>query len=226
MISRKFAIPGDVVFSGEAFPASHIDFMRIGPNYVATRLGMVEIRGKNLKLIPLSGFYIPRVEDEVIGIVINYDAFSWSVNINSILTAHLPIQDIVRGRRSGRGLLLPGEKFKLGDVIFAKIAAFDRTRDPLLTIQDKGLGKLERGWLIRVSAPKIPRVIGKNGSMKMLLENATGTKLLIGQNGFIVADGPTEGLAKVVKAIALIEQRAHFASLVDEVKALLGVDEK
>ena len=55
--------------------------------------------------------------------------------------------------------------FAIGDMITARIIAFDRTRDPMLTVQDRDLGKIPRGELLRISATRVPRLIGKRGFM-------------------------------------------------------------
>ena len=52
-----------------------------------------------------------------------------------------------------------------GDMVAARIANFDRTRDPLITVSDRDLGKIDTGDLVSMSSSKIPRLIGKRGSM-------------------------------------------------------------
>jgi RNA-binding protein Rrp4 and related proteins (contain S1 domain and KH domain) len=40
-------------------------------------------------------------------------------------------------------------KLKTGDLVAARIANFDRTRDPLITISDRDLGKIDDGVLVK-----------------------------------------------------------------------------
>jgi exosome complex component RRP4 len=119
-----------------------------------------------------------------------------------------------------------GRELALGDLITARIIAFDRTRDPMITIQDKDLGKIPRGEFIKISATRVPRLIGKRGSMIQTIEYATHTRVLIGQNGIIVVTGrDLEGIKLAVRAIRMVEEEAHTANLTQRVKTLLGVSD-
>ena len=116
--------------------------------------------------------------------------------------------------------------FAIGDMITARIIAFDRTRDPMLTVQDRDLGKIPRGEVLRISATRVPRLIGKRGSMIQTIEQATQTRVLIGQNGIVVVTGRTpEGVKLAVSAIRMVEEEAHTSNLTQRIKALLNVPE-
>jgi exosome complex component RRP4 len=102
--------------------------------------------------------------------------------------------------------------------------AFDRTRDPMLTVQDRDLGKVPRGELLKISATRVPRLIGKRGSMIQTIEQATQTRVLIGQNGIVVVTGrDPEGIKLSVRAIQMVEEEAHTANLTQRIKVLLNV---
>jgi exosome complex component RRP4 len=117
-----------------------------------------------------------------------------------------------------------GRHFAIGDMITARIMAFDRTRDPMLTVQDRDLGKIPRGELLRISATRVPRLIGKRGSMIQTIEQATQTRVLIGQNGIVVVTGRNpEGIKLSVRAIKMVEEEAHTANLTQRIKVLLNV---
>jgi exosome complex component RRP4 len=112
----------------------------------------------------------------------------------------------------------------IGDLITARIIVFDRTRDPMLTIQDKDLGKIPRGEFLKISATRVPRLIGKRGSMIQTIEQATQTRVLIGQNGIVVVTGRNpEGINLAVRAIRMVEEEAHTSNLTQRVKVLLNV---
>jgi exosome complex component RRP4 len=111
-----------------------------------------------------------------------------------------------------------------GDLITARIIAFDRTRDPMLTVQDRDLGKIPRGESLRISATRVPRLIGKRGSMIQTIEQATQTRVIIGQNGVVVVTGRNhDGIDLAVKAIKVVEEEAHTSNLTQRIKALLNV---
>jgi exosome complex component RRP4 len=112
-------------------------------------------------------------------------------------------------------------------MITARVAAFDRTRDPMLTLQDRDLGKIPRGELLKISPTRVPRLIGKRGSMIQTIEQATQTRVLIGQNGIVVVTGRTpEGVEMAVKAIRMVEEEAHTANLTQRIKVLLNVPDE
>jgi exosome complex component RRP4 len=112
--------------------------------------------------------------------------------------------------------------FDVGDMMIAQIVAYDRTRDPLLTVLERGLGKVTRGQIIEITPTKIPRVIGKKGSMVTTIKNETGCQVIIGQNGRIVVAGKTpEDERLAIMAIRVIEQEAHTSGLTDRVTEML-----
>ena len=117
-----------------------------------------------------------------------------------------------------------GRQLATGDLIAARIIAFDRTRDPMLTIQDKDLGKIPRGELLKISPTRVPRLIGKRGSMIQTIEQAAQTRILIGQNGIVVVMGRNlYGTQLAIRAIRMVEDEAHTANLTQRVKVLLNV---
>jgi exosome complex component RRP4 len=190
---------------------------------IATRIGVAEAGRDGIKVIPLSGVYIPRVNDVVIGKIVDHSSLSWEVDIQSCFSAHLPAQDVF-GRDFSPARDDMGRQLLIGDLITARIIAFDRTRDPMLTIQDKDLGKIPRGEFLKISATRVARLIGKRGSMIQTIEQATQTRVLIGQNGIIVVTGRNvEGLKLAVRAIRMVEEEAHTANLTQRVKILLNV---
>jgi exosome complex component RRP4 len=220
-IKRKYVVPGDKIIDGNFRPLSNV--IRIGDSIISTRIGIAESGRDGIKVIPLSGVYIPRVNDIVIGKIIDHSSLSWEVDINSCFSAHLPAQDIF-GRDFSPARDDMNKQLAIGDLITARIVAFDRTRDPMLTVQDRDLGKIPRGELLKISATRVPRLIGKRGSMIQTIEQATQTRILIGQNGLIVVTSrSSEGIQLAVKAIRMVEEEAHTANLTQRVKALLNV---
>jgi len=125
-----------------------------------------------------------------------------------------------RGREGGRRDL--SEIYGVGDLVLAQVIAFDRTRDPLLTTKGRGLGKITSGRIARISASKIPRIIGKQGSMITMLKKETGTDIVPGQNGIVLATGRNPDQERVaVEALYMIEREAHTTGLTDQVKMFI-----
>jgi exosome complex component RRP4 len=222
-VKRRYVIPGDKIAEGNFRPLMNV--IKAGNSLIATRIGIAETGRDGVKVIPLSGVYIPRVNDLVIGKVVDHSSLSWEVDINSCFSAHLPAQDVF-GRDFSPARDDMSRHFAIGDMITARIIAFDRTRDPMLTVQDRDLGKIPRGEALKISATRVPRLIGKRGSMIQTIEQATQTRVLIGQNGIIVVTGRTpEGIKLAVRAIRMVEEEAHTVNLTQRIKALLNVPE-
>lgn len=220
-LKRKYVIPGDKIVDGNFRPLMNV--IRIGDSIISTRIGIAEAGRDGVKVIPLSGVYIPRINDIVIGKIVDRSSLSWDVDINSCFSAHLPAQDVF-GRDFSPARDDMNREMATGDLITARIIAFDRTRDPMLTVQDRDLGKIPRGESLKISATRVPRLIGKRGSMIQTIEQATQTRVIIGQNGVVVVTGRSQGgIELAVKAIKMVEEEAHTSNLTQRIKVLLNV---
>ncbi len=222
-IKRRYVIPGDKIIEGNYKPLMNV--IKSGNYLVSTRVGIAEAGKDGVKVIPLSGVYIPRVNDLVIGKIIDRSSLSWDVDINACFFAHLPAQDVF-GRDFSPAKDDMGRQLSIGDLIIARIVSFDRTRDPMLTVQDKDLGKIPYGEFIKISPTRVPRLIGKRGSMIQTIEQATQTRVIIGQNGIVVVTGrDPDGLSLAAKAIKMVEEESHTTNLTQRVKTLLNVQD-
>ncbi|MDP3781243.1 MAG: exosome complex RNA-binding protein Rrp4 [Thermoproteota archaeon] len=216
---KRYVIPGDVITTGPYRPDQNVTLD--GNRIIATVIGISEISDDGVRVIPLTGMYIPKSSDLVIGKVVSHTSLSWEVDINSCYVGILPAADVFGRDFSAHADELTS-KLDKGDLIAARIVNFDRTRDPLITIADRELGKIESGTLIKISPSKVPRLIGKRGSMIQTVEMATHAVITIGQNGLIVVScDDSNGLLKAIKAIRMIEEEAHMANLTDKVKEML-----
>ena len=163
-VKRRYVIPGDKIVEGNFRPLMNV--IKAGNALIATRIGIAETGRDGVKVIPLSGVYIPRVNDLVIGKIVDHSSLSWEVDVNSCFSAHLPAQDVF-GRDFSPARDDMTKHFAVGDMITARIMAFDRTRDPMLTVQDRDLGKIARGEALKISATRVPRAgrgFGAGGS--------------------------------------------------------------
>jgi exosome complex component RRP4 len=219
MIERKQVIPGDVIARGSHRYGPYIE--KRGDEYVALRVGLAEVGRDGVKLNPMTGPYMPRAEDQVIGKVIDINGFGWVVDINSCFDGFLPAS-FVFGRDFSPATHDLSSKFRVGDVIGCRIESFERSRDPQLSIRGDGYGKIESGEIVKISPTKVPRLIGRRGAMINLISEKTGCDVQVGQNGVVVVNGPPEGLLKVAKAIKMIEDETHAADLMAKVEEFLG----
>jgi len=83
------------------------------------------------------------------------------------------------------------------------------------------LRKLVGGQTIDIDATKVPRLIGRGGSMIGLLKRLTRCHIIVGQNGRVWLDGTVEDVTLALAAIKKIEQDAHKLGLTDAVAAYI-----
>jgi exosome complex component RRP4 len=112
---------------------------------------------------------------------------------------------------------------RVGDAVVVQVEQLENTGRIGVTMLGDGLGKLEGGTLANVSPAKIPRVIGKGGSMIQTIQRATGCEIVVGQNGRLWIDGPDDGVLKVRAALRLIEEEGHRRGLTERVEQHLGI---
>ncbi len=216
---NRHVIPGEVITTG-SYRSEQNTFAE-GEKIISSIIGLSDIRDGSVRVIPLTGGYLPKDDDLVIGKIVSHSAMSWQVDINSCYEGMLPASDVFGRDFSSHSDDLTS-KLDNGDLIAARIVNSDKTRDPLLTISGRELGKIDSGELMYLSPSKVPRLIGKRGSMIQMIENATNATVTIGQNGLIViACEDSNGLLKAINAIELIEEQAHVANLTDQVKEML-----
>ncbi|MCH8945887.1 MAG: KH domain-containing protein [Nanoarchaeota archaeon] len=85
------------------------------------------------------------------------------------------------------------------------------------------MGKIEEGMIFRINPNKVPRVIGKEGSMIKIIKDETGCNITVGQNGFIWVRGDKiedELLSK--KAIMFITEKSFVDGLTEAVEKWFG----
>ena len=212
---RKLVIPGEIIVSAEDnLPG---DFTRNQDgNIVATRYGLAETYNRVARVIPISGVFEPRRGNTIVGRVEDINFSGWSINIGGPYNAFLPLVECPRFINRNNI-----EDFAtVGDVLAMKILGVKRGSVDL-TLKSRGLGKLEGGRLIKINPHKVPRVIGKEGSMINLIKENTGTEIMVGQNGFIWLTGELAGEIKAEAAIDLISQESTSSGLTEKVEEFL-----
>ena len=219
MIERKQVMPGDVITKGNHRYGSFVE--KRGDEYIALRVGTAEVGRDGVKLNPLTGPYLPRTDDEVIGKVVDINGFGWVIDINSCFDGFLPAS-FVFGRDFSPATHDLSSKFKVGDIIGTRIESFERARDPQLSIRGRGYGKIDSGEIVKMAPTKVPRLIGKRGAMINMISEKTGTDVKVGQNGIVVVNGSPEGIMKAVKAIKLVDEEAYGPDLMPKVEESLG----
>lgn len=215
-------VPGEVLAEGEYTAGPYV--YRDGNRLMAMTVGIVECKKGIVKVVPLQGPYIPKVGDVVIGIVVDYSPTAYVLDINSSYKAILQASEVIPPQRNVLAEDL-AKYLDVGDAVICKIVRFDKYSDVMLTCKGKDLGKISDGRLIKVSPAKIPRLIGRKGSMINLIKKETGCKIVVGQNGFIWIKGKdpnSEALAE--KAIRKIDEEAHISGLTQRIQLMLQLE--
>ena len=134
---KRYVIPGDVITTSPLRLRENVTLD--GKRILATAIGLSDISYDSVRVIPLSGLYLPKVDDLVIGVIKYIFGNSWFADINSCYQGMLLGQDVF-GRGSYPTTSEMKERLDNGDIIYAKIANSDRQRDPLISIADQSLG--------------------------------------------------------------------------------------
>jgi exosome complex component RRP4 len=222
--NRKVVVPGEVIAKGMDFLPGKGTF-REGEDVIASRLGMVNVKGSIIGIIPLTGVYLPRKDQTVIGYVRDMSYSSWFINVGTPYDGSLSLKDATEDFIE-RGTSL-SNFFAVGDIILTRITNVTNEGNIDLTMKRPGLRKLKGGKVIEVSAVKIPRIVGKQGSMISLIKEHTGCSIFAGQNGRVWIKGPNPQAELVAtKTVRLIESLAHTQGLTDRVKAFLEKETK
>jgi exosome complex component RRP4 len=75
---------------------------------------------------------------------------------------------------------------------------------------------------MKVTPTKIPRVIGRKGSMISMIKQETGCQIILGINGVILVTGKTpEDEEIAMMAIHKIEEESHTSGLTDRITQFL-----
>jgi exosome complex component RRP4 len=219
---KQIATPGDLLAEGEyvAGENTYEEDKRI----YASRTGLVEFNNMNVNIVALKAFYIPKPGDMVIGTVVDVGFNGWTIDLNGPYKAFLKPSDVLsRPFKPQKDEL--SQVLGVGDLVVAKIVSYDRTHDPQITVAEPGLGKITRGQVVKVTPTKVPRVIGKKGSMISMIKQETGCQIILGLNGVILVTGKNpEDERAALMAIRKIEEESHTSGLTDRITQMLRVE--
>ena len=218
---REIVIPSQLLGEIKNKKAGRGTFVENGKIY-AEVIGILNDNSNYINVIPLKGRYDPVEKDFVIGIVEEAMSSSWLVDINAAYPALLHVNEVPWDVDFGET-----ERYlNHGDSIMAKVLQVDQEKKLQITLNDRNLYKIKGGQIINVEPSKVPRIIGKKGSMISLLKKYTKCRIFVGQNGRIWIDGTEENIRKVIDTIKMIEQNALSYGLTNKIEELLKKDAK
>src|SRR3989338_2380609 len=157
---------------------------------------------------------MPRSGNIVIGNVTDVTFNGLLIDINAPYSGFLPLAETPRFV-SKEDLQ---EFIGIGDIVVAKVDSV-KSKGVDLTIKIRGLGKKEDGMIIKVNPSKVPRIIGREGSMINLIKQETGCDIVVGQNGLVWIKGNTvleELFAK--ESIIEITKRSFISGLTEKME--------
>lgn len=183
----------------------------------ASVLGLLEERPPDIQVVPLSGRYIPKPDDTIIGYVADVQGTFWLLDIGAPRWAPLHMTGTPWEIEIGET-----DRFlHVGDAVVVRVENLEATGRIGVTMLGEGLGRLDGGVIVTVSPAKIPRVIGRGGSMIQSITHLTGAKVTVGQNGRVWVDGDPEAIAKARRALAMIQGEGHRPGLTERVEEFL-----
>ncbi len=220
-IERKVVIPGEVIIKGQEYLPGE-GTQKVGDEIISIKYGLAEESKRLVRVISLSGIYEPRKGNLVIGEVEKITFYGWVINLDSPETSFLHMQEVPKYINKG-GL---NEVLDIGDMVVAKVLDIT-SRGIDLTIKSRGLGKIDEGIIMKVNSNKVPRIIGKAGSMINLIKEESGCKITVGQNGLIWIKGDNvEDELLVKKAITFVAEKSFTHGLTDELKEWFKKEKK
>jgi len=215
---KEVVVPGQIIATGMEFLPSHGTY-RKDERILANRVGVAVIDGKVIRTIPLAGKYLPKRNDIIIGKVIDIISMGWRVVLNSPYSGLVPIRDgtfefVPKGADLSR-------YYDIGDYFVGKITNVSGQNLIDVSIKGQGLHKLHGGRIVTANTNKVPRIIGKKGSMVSMIKQATDCKITVGQNGWVWLSGEPAMENIAVLAIEKIEKESHISGLTQRIKTFL-----
>jgi exosome complex component RRP4 len=213
---REIVIPSQYLGEVKEFKPGSGTFVEKGKIYSEV-VGVVAKNGRYINVVPVKGRYEAVENDFVIAIVTDVMSSCWLVDINAPYPALLHVNEVPWDVEFNEA-----EKYlNTGDCIMAKVLQVDSERKLQVSMKDHTLSKINDGYIIEVEASKIPRIIGKKGSMIQVLKKHTRCRIVVGRNGRIWVQGSDEGIKKIREAIKVIEEEALSFGLTNRIEEML-----
>jgi exosome complex component RRP4 len=196
-MEKRIVLPGEKIAEGSVrVPNTYFD----GTNTYATVMGTLDNEGR---YIQLESPYKPSVGDVIVGMVTDVRHAGIEVDMN------LPEGGFIPTRNTRITL-------QLGDFVLSKVKSVSEVGDV-----DLGeVRRLPRGKVVSFPPAKVPRLIGRQSSMLMLLKEHGGGDIMVGNNGYVWLSEKSD-IPLLLKAIKMIEDKAHKSGLTDEMARFL-----
>ena len=209
--NKDLVIPGQIL-ADEEYYSGRGTFKDNG-KVCSSLMGLVSLRNKKIRVIPLKSKYVPKKGDVVIGKINDVRFSMWDVDINSPYSGILPAFEVF-----GREKKELNKVYDVGDVLFLRVVDVDEIKKAKLGLKGRGMGKFKGGIIVDIAPTKVPRLIGKKGSMINMIKDKTNCKIVVGQNGLVWVKGDEDMEQLTKNIIHLIEAEAHTSGLTNKIK--------
>jgi exosome complex component RRP4 len=190
---------------------------RVGGKVYASQLGFLSPRPPFVQIVPLSGRYLPHPDDQVVGTVTDVQSTFWLLDIGAPRWAPLHMTGTPWKVEVGE----TDRYLHVGDAVVVRVESLEATGRIGVTMNGEGLGKLEGGTIVRISPARVPRVVGRGGSMIETITRHTSAEVVIGQNGRVWIGGSAEAIRRVRDVLRMIDENGPRSGLTDRVERFL-----
>jgi exosome complex component RRP4 len=217
---KSIVVPGEILAIGMDYLPSRGTF-REKENIISSIVGTFKLDARLIKVIPLNGKYEPKRNDMVIGKVVNIGHNGWMVDIGYPFNVGISLKEGSRDFIPNSANLK--DYYDIGDLIVGKVIQIRNPKIIDISMTFPGCRKLIGGRIIKVESSRVPRIIGREGSMVKMLKEETGCEIKIGQNGLVWISGPDpKSEYRAAIAIKKINNEATTEGLTDIIKKFLG----
>ncbi|MDR2830173.1 MAG: exosome complex protein Rrp4 [Methanobrevibacter sp.] len=211
---KDLVVPGEIL-AGEGYYSGRGTF-KDDEDILSSLTGFVSLKNKKISVVPLKSKYLPKRGDIVIGKITDIRFSIWEVDINSPYSGILPASEVF-----GREKKDLSKMFGLGDVLFLRVVDVDEVNKVRLGLKSRSMGKLREGILANITPTKVPRLIGKKGSMINMIKESTNCKIVVGQNGLVWIKGDKKMELITNNIIKTVKKESHTSGLTNRVKKKL-----
>jgi len=217
----KLVVPGEVIAKGNFRSWSNV--LKKGEEYLSIFVGKTEIGGGKIRVVRLSGPYIPKVGDFVIGMVTDVQPLAATLDINSYVNGFIMANAFFK-RRIDPSRFDLSKKVNLGDLVAAKVQRIERGKDVYLKPDQKW--KVEGDAVFYISPAKAHYLYTTRSRIPSKIKELTGAELRLGANGVVVVKGDLKKIETVKRALDVIESKYDLNDLYNEIIRVLSKDGK
>lgn len=213
---KAHVLPGDTLAEGDYLPGRSC--FKENDKVKSKVLGVARFKDNLVRVVPLSGGYIPQEGDRIIGMISGVGATNWWVDLNSPYDGYLSLSE-----GSDEFIDLNetelSDLYDIGELVYTEVIKVTKQKSVKLSMEGRICKKLTGGTIVRVSPSKVPRLIGRGGSMVEMIKGETGSKIIIGQNGIVWISGGNQKLAE--EAVRTVSKRSYEKGLTEKIKKML-----